>query len=278
MRAGLRDLGWIEGRNILIDFRWAEGNYDRLPELAAELVRLNVDVLVTHGSTGALASRKATSTVPIVITALPDMLALGLVESLSRPGGNITGLTWEPTAEILGKHVELLSELSPRPSRVAGIVDLSTPLPSYWKQADYAAQRRGMTLQQMQIGPDGDVSSAFRAIASGRAEAVIVFGSPRLWARRAQISDLARKNALPTIFMFREGPDAGGLMSYGTSLTDSWRRAATYVDKVLKGTKPADLPVEQPTKFELVINLKTAKALGLTIPQSLLVRADEVIQ
>jgi ABC-type uncharacterized transport system substrate-binding protein len=187
-------------------------------------------------------------------------------------------LTWEPTAEILGKHVELLSELTPRPTRVAGIVDLSTPLVSYWKQADYAAQRRGITLQQVQIGPDGDVSSAFRAIVGGRVEAVIVFGSPRLWARRVQISDLARKNALPTIFMFREGPDAGGLMSYGTSLTDSWRRAATYVDKILKGTKPADLPVEQPTKFELVINLKTAKALGLTIPQSILVRADELIQ
>jgi putative ABC transport system substrate-binding protein len=207
-----------------------------------------------------------------------DPIGRGYISSLARPGGNITGLTWEPTAEILGKHVELLSELTPRPTRVAGIVDLSTPLVSYWKQADYAAQRRGITLQQVQIGPDGDVSSAFRAIVGGRVEAVIVFGSPRLWARRVQISDLARKNALPTIFMFREGPDAGGLMSYGTSLTDSWRRAATYVDKILKGTKPADLPVEQPTKFELVINLKTAKALGLTIPQSILVRADELIQ
>jgi putative ABC transport system substrate-binding protein len=174
--------------------------------------------------------------------------------------------------------VELLSELSPRLSRIAGIVDPSAPLVSYWKEAEHAAQRRGITLQYVQVGAGSDVPKAFSTIVGGRAGAVIIFGSPYLWARRAQIADLARKNALPTIFMFREGPDAGGLMSYGTSLTDSWRRAATFVDKLLKGANPGNLPVEQPTKFELVINLKTAKALGLTMPQTLLLRADQVIQ
>jgi len=274
----LRQLGYVRGSNIVFETRSPGAKAEPLAAAVADLLRLKVEVIVAGPNPFIDAAKQATASVPIVMVYGSDPIGRGYISSLARPGGNITGLTWEPTAEILGKHVELLSELSPRPSRVAGMVDLSTPLLSHWKEADYAAHRRGITLQQVQIGPDGDVSSAFRAIVGGRAEAVIVFGSPRLWARRAQISDLARKNALPTIFMFREGPDAGGLMSYGTSLTDSWRRAANYVDKVLKGTKPADLPVEQPTKFELVINLKTAKALGLTIPQSLLVRADEVIQ
>jgi putative tryptophan/tyrosine transport system substrate-binding protein len=274
----LRQFGYVRGVNIVFQTRSPGATAEPLATAVADLLRLKVEVIVVGRNPFIDAAKQETASVPIVMVYGSDPIGRGYISSLARPGGNITGLTWEPTAEILGKHVELLSELSPRPTRVAGIVDLSTPLVSYWKQADYAAQRRGITLQQVQIGPDGDVSSAFRAIVGGRAEAIIVFGSPRLWARRAQISDLARKNALPTIFMFREGPDAGGLMSYGTSLTDSWRRAATYVDKILKGTKPADLPVEQPTKFELVINLKTAKALGLTIPQSILVRADELIQ
>jgi ABC-type uncharacterized transport system substrate-binding protein len=274
----LRQFGYVRGVNIVFQARSPGATAEPLATAVADLLRLKVEVIVVGPNPFIDAAKQATASVPIVMVYGSDPIGRGYISSLARPGGNITGLTWEPTAEILGKHVELLSELSPRPTRVAGIVDLSTPLVSYWKQADYAAQRRGITLQQVQIGPDGDVSSAFRAIVGGRAEAIIVFGSPRLWARRARISDLARKNALPTIFMFREGPDAAGLMSYGTSLTDSWRRAATYVDKILKGTKPADLPVEQPTKFELVINLKTAKALGLTIPQSILVRADELIQ
>jgi len=274
----LRQFGYVRGVNIVFQTRSPGATAEPLATAVADLLRLKVEVIVVGPNPFIDAAKQATASVPIVMVYGSDPIGRGYISSLARPGGNITGLTWEPTAEILGKHVELLSELTPRPTRVAGIVDLSTPLVSYWKQADYAAQRRGITLQQVQIGPDGDVSSAFRAIVGGRVEAVIVFGSPRLWARRVQISDLARKNALPTIFMFREGPDAGGLMSYGTSLTDSWRRAATYVDKILKGTKPADLPVEQPTKFELVINLKTAKALGLTIPQSILVRADELIQ
>jgi putative tryptophan/tyrosine transport system substrate-binding protein len=274
----LRQFGYVRGVNIVFQTRSPGATAEPLAAAVADLLRLKVEVIVVGPNPFIDAAKQATASVPIVMVYGSDPIGRGYISSLARPGGNITGLTWAPTAEILGKHVELLSELTPRPTRVAGMVDLSTPLVSHWKQADYAAQRRGITLQQVQIGPDGDVPSAFRAIVGGRAEAVIVFGSPRLWARRAQISDLARKNALPTIFMFREGPDAGGLMSYGTSLIDSWRRAATYVDKILKGTKPADLPVEQPTKFELVINLNTAKALGLTIPQSILVRADELIQ
>ena len=274
----LRQLGYVPGVNVVFETRSPGATAELLTAAVEDLLRLNVNVIVTGPNPFIDAAKQATASTPIVMVYGSDPIGRGYISSLARPGGNITGLTWEPSAEILGKHVELLSELSPRPSRVAGLVDPSSPLVSYWKEAEYAAQRRGMILQHVQVGADSDVSKAFRTIIGGRARAVIVFGSPRLWARRAQIADLARKNALPTIYMFREGPEAGGLMSYGTNLSDSWRRAATYVDKILKGAKPADLPVEQPTKFELVINLQTAKALGLTIPQSILVRADEVIQ
>jgi putative tryptophan/tyrosine transport system substrate-binding protein len=274
----LRQLGYVRGVNIVFETRLPGAKAEPLIAAVASLLRVKVDVIVTGPNPFIDAAKQATASVPIVMVYGSDPIERGYISSLARPGGNITGLTWEPSAEILGKHVELLSELSPRPSRIAGIVDPSSRLVSYWKEAEYAAQRLGITLQNVQVGPDSDVSKAFSTIVGGRAEAVIVFGSPRLWARRAQIADLARKNALPTIYMFREGPEAGGLMSYGTNLTDSWRRAATYVDKILKGAKPADLPVEQPTKFELVINLRTAKALGLTIPHTLLLRADQVIE
>jgi putative tryptophan/tyrosine transport system substrate-binding protein len=274
----LRQFGCVRGVNIVFETRSPGAGAELLQEAVADLLRLNVEVIVTGPNPFIDAAKKATASVPIVMVYGSDPINRGYIASLARPGGNITGLTWEPSSEILGKHVELLSELSPRLSRIAGIVDPTAPLVSYWKEAEHAAQRRGITLQYVQVGVGNDVPKAFSAIIGGRAGAVIIFGSPHLWARRAQIADLARKSALPTIYMFREGPDAGGLMSYGTNLTDSWRRAATYVDKILKGAKPADLPVEQPTKFELVINLKTAKTLGLTIPQSLLVRADEIIQ
>jgi len=274
----LRQLGYVRGTNIVFESRSPGGKPELLAGAVAELLRLNVQVIVTGPNPFIDAARQATASVPIVMVYGSDPVGRGYISSLARPGGNITGLTWEPTAEILGKHVELLSELSPQPSRIAGIVDSSTPLVSYWKEAALAAQRRGITLQYVQVGGETDVPKAFSPIIRGHAGAVIVFGSPRLWALRAQIADMAKKNALPTIYMFREGPDAGGLMSYGTNLTDSWRRAAYYVDRILKGAKPADLPVEQPTKFELVINLKTAKALGLTIPQSLLQRADQLIE
>ncbi len=274
----LRRLGYVRGVNIRFETRSTKDRGDLLAAAVADLLRVNVEVIVTGPNPFIDAAREATAVVPIVMVYGSDPIGRGYISSLARPGGNITGLTWEPSAEILGKHVELLSELSPRLSRVAGIVDPSTPKESFWKEAEHAARRRRITLQYVQVATASDLPDAFATIIGGHAGGIIILGSPRLWTLRAQIASLARKNALPTIYMFREGPDAGGLMSYGTNLTDSWRRAASYVDKILKGAKPADLPVEQPTKFELVINVKTAKALGLTIPPSLLQRADQIIE
>jgi ABC-type uncharacterized transport system substrate-binding protein len=274
----LRQLGYVRGGNIVFETRSPGSRAEDLPKAVADLLRLNVEVIVTGPNRFIDAARQATTSVPVVMVYGSDPVGRGYISSLAHPGGNITGLSWEPSSEILGKHVELLSELSPRPSRIAGIVDTFSPQLSYWTEAEQAAKRRGINLQYVQVGTDSDVPKAFATIIAGQAEAIIIFGSPYLWARSAQIAALARKNALPTIYMYREGPDEGGLMSYGTNLTDAWRRAAIYVDKILKGAKPSDLPVEQPTKFELIVNLKTAKALGLTIPQSILVRADEVIQ
>jgi len=274
----LRQLGYVRGANIFFETRSPGTRTELLPGAVADLLRLNVEVIVTGPNRFIDVAREATTTVPIVMVYGNDPVGRGYIASLARPGGNITGLTWEPSTEIFGKHVELLTELSPRPSRIAGIVDPSSHHVSYWKEAEGAAQRRGITLQYVEVAAESDLPKAFSLIVGGRAQAMMIFGSPYLWGLRAQIADLARKNALPTIYMYREGPDAGGLMSYGTSLTDSWRRAASYVDKILRGAKAADLPVEQPTKFELVINLKTAKALGLTIPPSLLLRADQVIE
>ena len=274
----LRLRGYVRGSNILFETRSPGGRGDLLPRTVAELLRLNVEVIVTGPNRFIDAAKEATSTLPIVMLYGDDPVGRGYISSLARPGGNITGLTWEASPEIFGKHVEFLTEVSPRLSRIAGIVDPSSPLVSYRKEAEDAAKRRGITLQYVEVGAESDIPKAFSTIVGGRAGAVMIFGSPYLWGLRAQIASLAKKNALPTIYTYREGPDAGGLMSYGTSLTDNWRRAAVYVDKILKGAKPADLPVAQPTKFELVINLKTAKALGLTIPQALLLRADQVIE
>jgi ABC-type uncharacterized transport system substrate-binding protein len=269
----LRQLGYIRGSNISFETRSPGGR-----TAVADLLRLNVEVIVTGPNAFIDAAKEATTTVPIVMVYGNDPIGRGYIASLSHPGGNITGLTWEASAEIFGKHVELLSELSPRLSRIGVISDPSAPQVAYFGEANVAAKRRGITLQYVQVETESDLSKAFNAIVAGRAGAVMIFGGPRLWGLRLPLAHLAAKNALPTIYMYREGPDAGGLMSYGPNLTESWRQAARYVDKILKGAKPADLPVEQPTKFELVINLKTAKALGLTIPQSLLVRADELIQ
>ncbi|HKF65593.1 MAG TPA: ABC transporter substrate-binding protein [Vicinamibacterales bacterium] len=270
--------GYVRDMNIVFETRSPRATAELLAAAVADLLRLNVDVIVTGPNPFIDAAKQTTAVVPIVMVYSSDPIGRGYIASLARPGANITGLTWEPSPEILGKHVELLSELSPRPARIAGIVDPSTPLDAYWKEAEHAAQRRGITLQYVQVAADSDLPKAFSTIIGGRTRAVIIFGSPRLWALRARIASLARKHSLSTIYMFREGPEAGGLMSYGTNLIDSWRRAAGYVDKILQGAKPADLPVEQPAKFELVINLKTAKALGLTIPQTLLLRADHVIE
>jgi putative ABC transport system substrate-binding protein len=251
---------------------------DRMPAAVADLVKLNVKAIVTGPNEFIDVVRRSTRTVPIVMVYPTNPIGRGYVASLARPGGNLTGLSWDASPEIAGKYVELLTELQPRPSRIVGIVDPRVGDQPYRVSAEAAAKRQGMSLQYVEVHVPTEVPRAFGTIVSQRAEAIIVFTGPFLWASRHQIADLARLNGLPTVWIYREGPEAGGLMSYGPDLRESWRRAAFYVDKILKGAKPADLPVEQPTKFELVINLKTAKALGLTIPQSLLLRADQVIE
>jgi len=270
----LRQLGYVRGGNVVFETRCRA---EELPKAVADLLRLNVEVIVTGPNLFIDAAKQATTSIPIVMVYGRDPVGRGYISSLARPGGNITGLTWDPSPEIFGKHVELLAEVSPRLSRIGGIVDPSALEEASLKAAEDAAKRRGIALLYMQVRTESDLPKAFASIVGHRASAVMIFGGPYLWGFRAQIATLAQKNALPTIYMYREGPDAGGLMSYGTNLTDAWRRAASYVDKILKGAKAGELPVEQPTKFELVINLKTAKALGVTIPQSLLVRADEII-
>jgi putative tryptophan/tyrosine transport system substrate-binding protein len=276
-RQGLRDLGYVEGQNVAVEYRHAHGKAELHAELIAELVRLQVHVMVVGSAAATLAAKKVTQTVPIVMVGGGNPVRSGVVANLARPGGNVTGLVFESAPDIDGKYVELLAETVPRLSRITGLVDPRDAYTGHWEAAELAAKRRGIVLQPVAVGGDDDIPSAFTRIADQRAGAVIVFSGPFLYFLRKQISELALKSGLPTISGYREGPEAGGLMSYGPSLSDLWRRAVTYVDKILKGAKPADLPVEQPTKFELIINLKTAKALGLTIPPSLLSRADEVI-
>ena len=278
---GLRDLGYIEGRNLLIEYRDADGKAERLPALAAELVALKVDVIVASGTLAALAARRATKTLPIVFSPAGDPVGSGLVASLARPGGNVTGLSaFAP--ELVGKRLELLKEAVPGISRVAvlwqpGAFGERTEKDTL-KRAEVAARDLGMPLQFVEArGPD-DFARAFSDMSRARASALAVLASNMFNSERRRLVDLAAEKRLPKVYSARELVDAGGLMSYGANLADLNRRAATYVDRILKGTKPADLPVEQPTKFELIINLKTAKALGLTIPQSVLGRADEVIQ
>ncbi len=274
----LRELGHIRGGNIRFEIPEVGTSIDTRAQAAAELVRLNVAIIVTGPSRFVDMARQATTTVPIVMVYGDDPVGRGYIASLARPEGNITGLTWEPGPGIVGKHVEFLTELSPRPSRIAVLVDVANPELPFRQEVDTAARRRSVTLQYVQARTVSDVPKAVSTIVSARADALVVFGGPNLYSYRGQIADLARKHRLPTMYRYREGPEAGGLLSYGPSLIDSWRRAAVYVDKILKGAKPADLPVEQPTKFELVINVKTAKALGVTIPPSLLQRADQVIE
>ena len=280
LRQGLRELGWFEGQNIVFEYRWAEGRIDRLPGLAEELVRLKVDVILASPTPSALAARDASRTIPIVGLSLSEPVALGLVASLARPGGNVTGVTYSVDTDIFGKQLELLKDVVPKVRRVA-VLSNPTGGPSYpltMSNVKAAARSLGPQLQLHEAREPGEFDGAFAAMAKERAVALLVFGDPMFFLHRARLADLALKNRLPSMSTQWQWVDAGGLMSYGPSLPDLWRRAATYVDKILKGAKPADLPVEQPTKFELVINLKTAKALGLTIPPSLLGRADEVIQ
>jgi putative ABC transport system substrate-binding protein len=277
-RQGLRELGYVDGKSIVIEWRSAEGKGDRLPGLAAELVRLKVDVIVTSGPTATRPAKEATSTIPIVMTFDDDPVGSGFVASLARPGGNITGLsTLSP--EISGKQLELMREIFPRLGRVA-VIGTSTRqgTAQTLKEMEPAAGAFGLKLQYLDIQNPKDLESVFRAASNGRADAVLVLQSPVFNSHRAQIAELALKNRLPATYPRREFVEDGGLMSYGVSISDLDRRAATYVDKILKGAKPADLPVEQPTKFEFIINLKAAKQIGLTIPPNVLARADKVIR
>ena len=278
-RQGLRDLGYIEGKNIVIEWRSGEQGRDRQRAIAAEFVRLNVDVIVAGGSGDIRAAKEATSTIPIVMVIGGDVIGSGFVASLARPGGNLTGLsTLRP--ELMGKRLELLKEILPKLSRVAVFMSSSgVDYAQVLKELDVAAGAMGMKLQHMDIQVAADFTSAFRSAAEGHAEAALVrVSAPILDPQRKQFVELAVKNRLPAMYERAEEVKAGGLISYGVSNADLYRRAATYVDKILKGAKPADLPVEQPTKFEFIINLKTAKALNLTIPQSVLYRADKVIR
>jgi putative tryptophan/tyrosine transport system substrate-binding protein len=277
-RQGLRDLGYIEGKNIVVEYRYAEGKLDRQRELAAELVRLNVDAIVTAGPTVTRAAKEVTGTIPIVMAFDTDPVGNGFVVSLAQPGGNITGLS-ALSPEISGKQLELLKEIVPKVLRVAILVNSTEPAnPQSLKEIELAAGAFGVQLQYLDIPGPKDIETAFQAANKGRADAVLVLPSPVFNTHRKKIADLAKKSRLPAMFYAPEWVEDGGLASYGVSFTDLYRRAARYVDKILKGAKPADLPVEQPTKFELVINLKTAKQIGLTIPQWVLMRADRVIK
>ena len=278
---GLRDLGYVEGRNLVMEYRFAEGKLERLPALAAELVALKVDVIVGPATASALAAKQAIRTIPIVFPAAADAVTSGLVTSLARPGGNVTGLSFLGP-ELIGKRLEQLKQAVPGVSRVAVLWQpgaLGERTDKYiLKEAEVAARALGVRPQFVEARGPADFDRAFSDMTRARAGALTVWSTPMFVSERRRLVDLAAKNRLPAVYPWREFVDAGGLMSYGPDLADMFRRAATYVDKILKGAKPADLPVEQPTKFELVINLKTAKALGLTIPASVLARADEVIQ
>ena len=277
LRAGLRDLGYVEGRNIVIESRWAEGKNDRLPDLAAELVRLKVDILVTPGTQATLAAKRATTTIPIVMLNTGDAVATGLVASLAQPGGNVTGST-VLSPELMAKRLELLKEALPRARRVTALLNPNNPAQELSFQAmETTARSLKMELQRLDVREAGKIESAFSAMAKQRADAVVIPLDSMFNVNGRAIADLAAKLRLPSAGP-REFAEAGGLIGYGVNRLDGWRHAAYFVDKILKGAKPADLPVERPTKFELVVNLKTAKAIGLTVPPGLLARADQVIQ
>ena len=276
-RQRLRELGYVEGRNIVIEYRYAEGKRERLPDLAAELVRLKVDVIVTYGA-GILAAKKASATIPIVFGAHPDPVGSGLVSSLARPGGNITGLSLM-APDLDGKRLELLKEAFPKVARVAFLwqpgVTGGNLNPT---DMEAAAKALGLKLQSLEVRGLDDFDSAFARAKKERAQALIATVGSVIATQQRQVLDFAAKNRLPAMYPTSEFVEAGGLMSYGPSQTDQWRRAADFVDKILKGTKPADLPVEQPMKFEFVINLKSAKQIGVTVPPNVLVRSDRVIR
>jgi putative ABC transport system substrate-binding protein len=273
----LRELGWIEGRTIAIEYRWAEGRSERAAEIAAELVRLKVDIIFTSGTTYVIAAKQATSVIPIVFALVSDPLGTGLVASLARPGGNITGLSLQQT-DLAGKRIELLREVVPGLRRLAIMANVGNPQHVLEiGEVQAAALTLGLEAETFEYRRAQDFAPVFEAL-KGRAEALYVVGEPLITVNRTLINTLAQSARLPTMYGQRENAEAGGLMSYGANFPGLFRRAGDYVDKILRGAKPADLPVEQPTRFDLVINLKTAKALGLDVPPMLLARADEVIE
>jgi putative ABC transport system substrate-binding protein len=277
-RQQMRQLGYVEGQNLRFEPRWAQGDYGRLQTLAAELVGLNMDLIVTGGQAAVAAVKRATSTIPIVMATGSDPVALGLVTSLRQPGGNITGIT-SINSELAAKRLDLLRTIAPRASRIAMLWD-GTDAGSRLgvRQSEAAAKTAGVIIHSVPVGNAAGLEAVFASVVRDGAKALIIVSTARLFSDRKRLCELAVKHRLPTVVGLREYAEAGALASYGTDYPDLFRRAATYVDKILKGAKPGDLPIDQPTKFELVINLKTAKALGLTIPPSLLQRADQVIE
>jgi putative tryptophan/tyrosine transport system substrate-binding protein len=277
-REQLRELGYVEGQNIIIEYRYAEGKAERLHELAADLVRLKVDVIVAGGTPAPLAAKRATRTIPIIMAAAGDPVGTGLVTNLAKPEGNVTGLS-NLSEELTGKRLQLVKDVVPRVLRVAVLWNAGNPISTLvFKQTEASAQTLGLQIQSVEVRSVDDFELALPATVAGSANTLFVIDDPLVFSQRALIADFAVRKRLPATAFYKEFVEVGGLMSLGPNLTHQYRRAAMYVDKILKGVKPADLPIEQPTKFELVINLKTAKALGLTIPQSLLLRADQLIE
>ena len=275
---GLRELGYMEGKNIIIEERWAEGNYERLPGLAAELVQMKMDVIVAGSTPAIQAAQRATTTIPIVMVRVGDPVGSGLVASLSRPGRNVTGLS-NMSAEVASKYLELLRAAVPKLSRVTVLVNPANPIHSdSLKRVQATEKTNSVKISPVEASTASQIEAAFSAMKQERAGALILLPDPFFLAQARRIAELAAQQRLPTMFWTRDAVDSGGLMSYGQNSAEHYYRAATYIDKILKGAKPGELPVEQPTKIELVINLKTAKAIGLTIPQELLLRADKVIE
>ena len=278
MTEALRELGWVEGENVVFERRYAENRLERLPELAADLVRLKVDVIVAGGTLAPLAAKRATSTIPIVMASAGDPLGSGLVASLARPGGNVTGMSLM-APDVGGKRLELLRDILPNLTRVAVLWDSANPYTTIgFNETEVAARTLGVEVQSLEVRSPDDFDRAFEAAQQQHPDALVTVDDPLTLNHLKRIVDFTAVQRLPSVHVAREFAAAGGLVSYGTNMADVIRRAAGYVDKILKGAKPADLPVQQPTEFELVINLKTAKALGVTIPPSLLARADEVIE
>lgn len=280
-RQRLHELGWDEGRNLHIEYRYAEGQADRLPALADELVRLKVDLIVASPTPSAQAAKDATRTIPIVGLSLTEPVAVGLVPSLARPGGNVTGLTYGADTDIFGKQLQLLKEAVPNIRRVAVLAHPASGGPTYrlrMESVKSAARSLGLQLQVLEVREPSDFDAAFAAMVKERASALLVSGDAIFFVHRQRVADLATKHRLPSMSTQRQWVDAGGLLSYAPSFPEQYWRAATYVDKIFRGAKPADLPIEQPTKYELAINLRTARELGISLPQALLQRADEVIK